>query len=97
MAVWRAFCHESLRHCHDIYERLGVMLEDRGESFYRSMLADVVTEIQEKGLAVESEGATCIFLDGFKTRDGEPLPMMIRKSDGGYNYDTTDLDRKSVV
>ncbi len=91
MAVWRAFCYESLRHCHEVYDHLGVRLEDRGESFYRDMLGDVVRQIDEKGLAVESDGAICIFLDGFKTRDGDPLPIIIRKSDGGYNYDTTDL------
>jgi len=91
LAVWRAFCHESLRHCHAIYQRLGVRLEDRGESFYQSMLADIVREFREKGLAVVSEGATCVFLEGYITREGDPLPMMIQKSDGGYNYDTTDL------
>jgi len=91
LAVWRAFCAESLRHCHAIYERLGVRLEDRGESYYQSMLAGVVMEFEDRGLAVVSEGAMCVFLEGFTTRDGDPLPMMIRKSDGGYNYDTTDL------
>ncbi len=91
MAVWRAFCYESLRHCHEIYDRLDVRLEDRGESFYRDMLPDIVRQFEKKGLAKESDGALCVFLDGFTARDGEPLPMMIRKSDGGYNYDTTDL------
>ncbi|UCG33788.1 MAG: arginine--tRNA ligase [Phycisphaerales bacterium] len=89
--IWQAFCRESLRHCHEIYDRLGVRLEDVGESFYNEMLPGVVAELREMGLAVESEGAVCVFLEGFKNRAGEPLPMIIQKSDGGYNYDTTDL------
>jgi arginyl-tRNA synthetase len=92
MRVWKAFCHESLRHCHVIYDQLGVRnLVDQGESFYGPLLADVVDEIKETGASQVSEGALCVFLDGFTTRDGDPLPMIIRKSDGGYNYDTTDL------
>ncbi len=91
MAVWRAFCFESLRHCHEIYDRLDVRLEDRGESFYREMLPDIIKRFEDAGLATESDGALCVFLDGFTAKDGDPLPMMIRKSDGGYNYATTDL------
>ncbi|MCH7527468.1 MAG: arginine--tRNA ligase [Planctomycetes bacterium] len=91
LAVWRAFCDESRRHCQAIFHRLDVQLEDRGESFYREMLGPLVAELEQKGIAAESEGALCIFLDGFKSREGTPLPMIIRKSDGGYNYDTTDL------
>lgn len=66
-------------------------LEERGESFYNPYLNDVVSELEEKGLAVESEGATAVFLDGYTNRDGTPLPMLVRKSDGGFNYATTDL------
>ncbi len=91
LRVWQAFCEESLRHCHAIYDRLDVGLEDCGESFYNAMLPGVVAELQSRGLATVSEGAVCIFLDGFVNREGEPLPLMIRKSDGGYNYATTDL------
>ncbi len=91
MAVWRAFCDESLRHCHAIYDRMDIKLEDRGESFYRDMLGDIVKMFKDKGLATQSKGALCVFLDGFTTRDGNPLPMMIQKSDGGYNYASTDL------
>ena len=89
--IWKAFCAESLRHCHQIYQRLDVTLEDRGESFYNDRLAGVVRTLRDQGLAVESDGAVCVFLDGFQTRDGQPLPMIIQKSDGGYNYSTTDL------
>jgi arginyl-tRNA synthetase len=91
VAVWKAFCKESLRHCREIYDRLDVELEHRGESYYAQILPDIVREFRERGLAVESQGAICVFLDGFTGRDGERLPMIIQKSDGGYNYDTTDL------
>jgi arginyl-tRNA synthetase len=89
--VWRAFLQESLRHCHDLYKVLGVELEDQGESFYNDQLPLVVKELQEVGIAQKDQGAVCIFLDGFENRDGNPLPMIIQKSDGGFNYDTTDL------
>lgn len=95
--IWRAFCDESLRHCHAIYRRLGVRLEDRGESFYAERMDDVVARIEklrDSGMHPEirdSDGALCIFLDGFTTREGEPLPLIVRKSDGGHNYATSDL------
>ncbi len=55
------------------------------------MLPPIVDELKEKGLAVVDQGAVCVFLDGFVGREGQPQPMLIQKSDGGYNYDTTDL------
>jgi arginyl-tRNA synthetase len=92
LAVWRAFCNESLRHCHAIYDRLGITkLIDRGESFYNDQLAVTVQELTDAGMVETSDGAECIFLDDFKNRDGEPLPMIVRKSDGGFNYSATDL------
>ena len=92
VTIWHAFCDESLRHCHAIYDRLGIEgLIDRGESFYNDRLGDVVEELRKLGMVEKSEGADCIFLDGFRSREGEPLPMMVRKSDGGFNYATTDL------
>jgi arginyl-tRNA synthetase len=63
----------------------------RGESFYNDMLADTVGELVARGIAVESEGALCAFPAGFTGREGRPLPLIIRKSDGGYNYASTDL------
>ena len=66
-------------------------LEERGESFYNPFLKDVVNDLEEQGLAVDSEGAKAVFLDGYVNRDGSPLPMLIRKSDGGFNYATTDM------
>src|SRR6202008_2271050 len=62
-----------------------------GESFYNPMLADVADELETKGLAVIDEGALCVFPPGFVGRDGKPFPLMVRKSDGGYGYDATDL------
>jgi arginyl-tRNA synthetase len=78
----------------DTYRLLRVTLTDddiRGESFYNDMLPGVVEDLTAKGLAVESEGALCVFPPGFTGRDGSPLPVIIRKRDGGYNYSTTDL------
>ena len=89
--VWEIFVKESLRHCHEIYKLLDVTLTEVGESFYNDHLAGVVGELKQLGLAKVDQGATCVFLEGFTNRDGEPLPMIIQKSDGGYNYDTTDL------
>jgi len=90
--IWKAFCDESLRHCHHIYDQLDIAgLEDRGESFYNDMLPAVVRELKDRGLAVDSEGAVCVFPKGFTNRDDQPLPLIIRKSDGGYMYATTDL------
>lgn len=91
LKIWQAFLHESLQHCHEIYELLDVNLKDVGESFYRDQLPKVVQELKDLGLAVEDHGAVCVFLEGFKNREGEPLPVIIQKSDGGYNYATTDL------
>jgi len=95
--IWEAFCQESLRHCHDIYERLDIKLIDRGESFYTKKMETAVATLEAmkekdpQGLVRDSDGALCIFMDGFTTRDGEPLPLIVRKSDGGFNYATSDL------
>src|SRR5205085_504013 len=66
-------------------------LEERGESFYNPYLFEVVEKLVEQGLAVESDGALVVFMEGYNNRDGTPMPMIVRKSDGGYNYATTDL------
>jgi len=90
--MWRQFCEESLRHCHRIYERLGVHgLVDRGESFYNDLMPVALSRLLEAGHAIESEGALVVPLEGYKTRDGEDLPLLVRKRDGGYNYATSDL------
>lgn len=91
LQAWRMICDISSEAYQQIYDLLGVKLIERGESFYNPFLADVVADLEKRGLVVISDGAKCIFLDGFLNREGEPLPLMIQKSDGGYNYDTTDL------
>ena len=94
LSLWRAFIDESMRHCEQIYRRLGVTLEREHampESAYNDDLPAVVAELAAAGLAVDSDGAMCVFLPEFKGKDGEPLPLIVQKSDGGYLYATTDL------
>jgi arginyl-tRNA synthetase len=89
--AWKIICDISRKGYQEIYDLLDVKLEERGESFYNPMLASVVQELEEKGVVENSNGAKCVFIEGFQNREGEPLPLMIQKSDGGYNYDTTDM------
>ena len=92
--LWRIFVAESMRHAGEVYELLGVLLTPEdvvGESFYNPLLPVVVSELDEKGLLVENDGALCVFPEGFENRNGEPLPLIVRKSDGGYGYPATDL------
>ncbi len=91
LQAWEIICDISRRAYQEIYDLLDVRLIERGESFYNPMLADVVAELEAKGLVEVSDGAKCIFLEGFQNREGNTLPLMIQKSDGGYNYDTTDM------
>ena len=94
LKLWHELVEMSKDYLHRIYGRLGVTLTDadiRGESFYNDMLADTAAVLEEKGLAVYSDGALCVFPPGFTGREGRPLPVIIRKRDGGYNYSTTDL------
>jgi arginyl-tRNA synthetase len=92
LAAWESLCAASRKEYQKIYDRLQIEgLVERGESFYNPFLKDVVDELVEKGLAVESDGALVVYLEGYTNRDGSPLPMIVRKSDGGFNYATTDL------
>jgi len=91
MHAWKIICDVSRKGFQEIYDLLQVRLIERGESFYNPHLKEVVDELDRKGLVTISDGAKCIYLEGFQNREGEPLPLMIQKSDGGYNYDTTDL------
>jgi arginyl-tRNA synthetase len=94
LELWHRFVAESLRHFHEAYDLLGVLLTDDdvcGESFYNPFLPDVVAELRERGVAVLSDGAWCVFPHGFTGREGEPVAQIVQKSDGGYTYDTTDL------
>lgn len=90
-AAWLVICDISRCSYQEIYDLLDVKLRERGESFYNPYLADVIDDLDKKGLITISSGAKCIFLEGFAGRDGAPLPMIIQKTDGGYNYDTTDM------
>jgi arginyl-tRNA synthetase len=94
MELWNELMELSRAYLRDTYARLRVTLTDddiRGESFYNDMLPGVAEDLIAQGLARISEGALCAFPAGFAGRDGTPLPVIIRKSDGGYNYSTTDL------
>ena len=89
--AWQLLCDQSRREFQVIYDLLDVELIERGESFYNPLLPDVVEDLEQSGLLVEDAGAQCVFLEGFTNKDGNPLPLIVKKSDGGYNYATTDL------
>lgn len=89
--AWNRICDVSRKGFQEIYDLLDVKIEERGESFYNSLLQPMVKELEESGLITVSDGAKCIFLEGFTNREGKPLPMIVQKSDGGFNYDTTDM------
>ncbi|WP_307795974.1 arginine--tRNA ligase [Amycolatopsis sp. 195334CR] len=94
VARWREIVAVSEKAFRVIYDRLGVLLtpEDSvGESFYNPLLAETVEALREAGIAVESEGALVVFSTEVTGPDGNPVPLMLRKRDGGYGYDTTDL------
>lgn len=89
--AWQLLCNQSRREFQVIYDLLNIELTERGESFYNPFLATVVTELDKIGLLEEDQGAKCVFTEGFTNREGQPLPLIIQKSDGGFNYATTDL------
>lgn len=94
LALWRSLVDASCHHFASIYTRLGVTLTDAdicGESFFNERLPAVAAELEQRGLARMSEGALCVFPPGFTGREGEPLPLLVRKQDGGYGYGATDL------
>ena len=94
LRVWRGMVEHSKRYFTRVYTTLGVTLTDAdlaGESTYNDQLADICAELEAKGIATVSDGALCVFLDGYTGREGKPVPLIVRKSDGGYGYATTDL------
>ncbi|MFM8867205.1 MAG: arginine--tRNA ligase [Ilumatobacteraceae bacterium] len=94
LRMWKLLVAESTRYFDRVYELLGVLLRDSdimGESAYNALLPEVVERLSKSGMLVSSEGAEVVFVDGFVNRDNEPLPLIIRKGDGGYNYATSDL------
>jgi arginyl-tRNA synthetase len=94
LRLWDLLVEESKRYFLTVYDRLDVRLTDddyAGESFYQDQLAATAEELKQLGLLREDAGAQCVFPEGFRNRDGAPLPMIVIKSDGGFGYDTTDL------
>lgn len=93
-AIWQTLVNQSEQYFQAVYERLDVLLkkeDNRGESHYNAMLPHLTETLLAQGVAVEDQGAAVIFLPGFTDAENRPLPLMIRKSDGGYLYATTDL------
>ncbi len=94
LRLWRVIVDQSVAYLDLVYQDLGITLtldDVVGESFYNDMLNDVVTDLTAAGLIVESGGALCVFPPGFANRDGEPLPLIVRKSDEGFGYAASDL------
>jgi arginyl-tRNA synthetase len=93
-SCWHKIVEESRKHYSKIYDMLSVTLsekDERGESAYRDRLRGVVDDLVESGIAAESDGAICVFPEGFTTKDDTPMPFIVQKSDGAFLYATTDL------
>ena len=94
LELWRQLVDLSKRYFSTVYQRLGIGLRDedvQGESAYNAALPEIASELEQKGLASINDGALCAFPPGFTNRDGQPLPLIVRKQDGGYGYGATDL------
>jgi len=94
LRLWKLLVAESNRYFQKIYRTLGVLLEPTdvmGESAYNKLLPEVVTRLGALGMMTKSDGADVVFPEGFTNRENQPLPLIIRKTDGGYNYATSDL------
>jgi len=88
LTLWQKFIDISLGHCEEVYEKLNVNLtrdDVRAESFYNDDLPKVVKDLDAKGTLTQSDGAQCVFLEG------DEIPVIVQKGDGGYLYATTDL------
>ena len=93
-AIWQRYIDISMSHCQEVYDLLGVSLKPEhvhGESAYNDDLDVVVEELDQAGILTEDDGALCVFLDEFKGKDRKVTPVIVRKSDGGYLYHSTDL------
>jgi len=91
---WKALVRFSQKYFSEVYKRMGVLLQPgdtRGESFYNDKLPAVIEQLKKDGVLQTSQGAGVVFVEGFADKDGNPLPMIVQKSDGGYLYATTDL------
>ncbi|MGW4198158.1 arginine--tRNA ligase [Streptomyces sp. NPDC005004] len=94
LAMWQRFVDESKIYFYSVFDKLDMEIHDAdvvGESGYNDMLAETCRLLEESGVAVRSEGALCVFFDDVKGPDGQPVPLIVQKSDGGYGYAATDL------
>jgi arginyl-tRNA synthetase len=94
LRLWGMLVDRSIAYFDEVYQKLGVLLTDDdvvGESFYNPLLPDVVRDLETLGLLVDSDGAMCVFPPGFANRNGDPLPLIVQKSDEGFGYAATDL------
>lgn len=94
LKLWQQFIDVSIQHSEEVYEKLNVKLthdDIMGESAYNPMLAGIVADLKDKGIAVEDQGAQVVFLEELANKDGEPAVYIIEKSGGGFLYSTTDL------
>ncbi len=89
--AWTHICSISRQAYQEIYDLLDIELVERGESFYNPWLPGMIEFLENKNLISVSDGAKCIYLDGFTNREGNALPLILQKSDGGFNYATTDM------
>jgi len=94
LTLWRTLVDASQKHFEKVFARLGVTMtpaDTRGESSYNAFLPEIAADLEQRGIARVEGGALCVFPDGFKNREGAPLPVILRKSDGGFGYDATDV------
>jgi arginyl-tRNA synthetase len=94
VALWQRFVDESKIYFYSVYDKLDIPIADEnivGESAYNDMLVETCRLLEESGVAVRSDGALCVFFDDIKGKDGEPVPLIVRKADGGFGYAATDL------
>jgi arginyl-tRNA synthetase len=94
LAIWQRFVDESKIYFYSVYNKLDIAIADEdivGESGYNDMLVETCKLLEESGVAVRSNGALCVFFDDIKGKDGEPVPLIVQKADGGFGYAATDL------
>ncbi len=89
--AWKLLCNQSRKEFDEIYKTLNITIKERGESFYNPYLKSIIQDLKCKKILIEDQGAKCVFLDGMTNKEGNPLPLIIQKKDGGFNYATTDL------
>jgi len=91
LKAWGLLCEASRVEFQKIYDMLDIKVEERGESFYNPFLGDVIDGLKDKGLYEQSEGAGVVYVEGYTNKEGDRMPLLVQKSDGGFMYSTTDL------